>query len=140
LISISLVGITASQYFGWLTSVHKVRRRTFGEIFLPIGTLATWAICQGDPKIFVPSLLIMTFADSAAGLVSDVLKAERKLWAGSAVFMLVALVLFSTVGQLDVVHALLFGLTVTLVERFSPVGSDNTTVPVASALLLLLAL
>ena len=140
LISISLVGIAASQYFGWLTSVHKVRRRTFGEVFLPIGTLTTWTISQGDPKIFIPSLLIMTFADSAAGLVSDFMKAQRKVWQGSVVFLAVAVVLFATTGRVDLVQAILFGLAVTLVERFSPIGSDNTTVPVASALLLLLAL
>lgn len=139
LISISLVGIAASQYFGWLTSVHKVKRRTFGEVFLPVGTLSTWAITQGDAKLFVPSLLIMTFADAAAGIVSDILHAKRKVWQGSAVFFAVAFaILFVYVA--NPFSAIIVALGVTAVERLSPYGSDNASVPIASAALLLLAL
>lgn len=136
LIAISLVGIAASQYFGWLTSVHKVKRRTFGEVFLPIGTLSTWAISHGEAKVFVPSLLIMTFADSAAGIVSDLLKAHKKVWQGSAVFFVVAFGILASGGLLQ---ALVIAAALTLVERISPFGSDNATVPIASAALLLLA-
>lgn len=137
LIVISLVGIALSHWFGWLTSVHRVKRRTFGEIFLPIGSLATWMICQGDPDIFIPSLLIMTFADSMAGITSDILKQPRKLWRGSLVFFAVAAIILGFSTPLELFKVLIAAATLTLVERFSPVGSDNATVPISAALLLL---
>lgn len=137
LIGISLVGIALSQWFGWLTSVHKVKRRTFGEVFLPIGSLATWAISQGDPKVFIPSLLIMTFADSLAGITSNLLKEPRKIWRGSIVFFAVAAIILGLGTQLDLLRVVIAAAVLTAVERFSPLGSDNATVPVGAALLLL---
>jgi dolichol kinase len=137
LIAISLGGIALSQWFGWLTSVHKVKRRTFGEVFLPMGSLATWAISQGDPKVFIPSLLIMTFADSLAGITSDLLKQPRKIWRGSVVFFAVTAIILGLGTQLDLLRAFIMAAALTAVERFSPLGSDNATVPVGAALFLL---
>lgn len=135
LITISLLGIAASQKFGWLTSVHSVRRRTYGEVFLPIGTLTTFAISGGDASYFVPALLIMTFSDAAAGITSDLLRLERKSFRGSLVFFAVTLgiLLAFSVGTMQ---ALLYALTLTMVERVSGFGSDNATVPAVAALLL----
>lgn len=140
LISISLVGIAASQRFGWLTSVHSVRRRTFGEVFLPIGTLTTYWVStawltESNWNYFVPALLIMTFADAASGITSDVLKLQRKSWQGSmvfAIFSVAILVIFGT----EVLRAILFAIVLTAVERFSTLGSDNLTVPLVGSLLL----
>ncbi|MEY4450965.1 MAG: hypothetical protein RLZZ380_86 [Actinomycetota bacterium] len=140
LISVSLVGIAASQKFGWLTSVHSVRRRTYGEVFLPIGTLATYCtsalnLTESDWKYFVPALMIMTFADSASGITSDVLKLQRKSWRGSLVFALVSSFILLSFG-LGVIKALAFAMVLTAVERFSKLGSDNLTVPLTGSLLL----
>jgi len=137
LITISLVVMVISQRFGWFSSIHDVKRRTYGEIFLPLGTLVTYAISQGKPEIFIPSIFIMTFADSFAGLTSDMLKKERKVFQGSIVFFVIAFLLLIENTHLPLGHILLAALTVTLVERFSPLGTDNLTVPVATALLLL---
>jgi dolichol kinase len=79
----------------------------------------------------------MTFADSFAGLTSDLLKKERKVFQGSIVFFVVAFLLLVENTALSLGHIWLAALVVTLVERFSPLGTDNATVPVATALLLL---
>jgi dolichol kinase len=137
LITISLIVMIVSQRLGWFSSIHDVRRKTYGEIFLPLGTLLTYAISQGRPEIFVPSIFIMTFADSFAGLTSDLLKKERKVFQGSVVFFVIAFLLLVENTHLPLGHTLLATIVVTLVERFSPLGSDNATVPMATALLLL---
>ena len=137
LITLSLIVMAISQRYGWFSSIHDVKRRTYGEIFLPIGTLLTYAISQGRPEIFIPSIFIMTFADSFAGLTSDLLKKERKVFQGSIVFFVVAFLLLVENTALSLGHIWLAALVVTLVERFSPLGTDNATVPVATTLLLL---
>lgn len=137
LIVISLVVMIISQRRGWFSSIHAVKRKTYGEIFLPLGTLVTYAISQGKPEIFIPSMFIMTFADSFAGLTSDMLKKQSKVYQGSIVFFVVTVLLLIENTHLAPGHILLAAITVTLVERFSPLGTDNLTVPAATALLLL---
>jgi len=137
LITLSLVVMVISQRFGWFSSIHDVKRRTYGEIFLPLGTLVTYGISQARPEIFIPSIFIMTFADSFAGLTSDLLKKDRKVVQGSIVFFVIAFLLLIENTHLPLGHVLMVALVVTLVERFSPLGTDNLTVPVATALLLL---
>ena len=138
LVVISLVGTLISHRFGIFTAVHAVRRKTYGEVFLPIGTICAYLIASGDAEIFIPSILILTFADSFAGLVSDYLKQQRKLKRGSLVFFAVALTVLLATTNLNLGFALLVSVVLTLVERYSPLGSDNFTIPVAAAALLLL--
>lgn len=140
LITTSLIGIAASQKFGWLTSVHSVKRHTFGEVFLPIGTLTTYWVSLdtnglSDWRYFIPALLIMTFADAASGITSDLLKLQRKSWRGSLVFAAVTLAILISFGT-ELVQAVLFSLAITIVERLSKLGSDNLTVPLSAALLI----
>ena len=137
LITISLVVMFFSQRNGWFTSIHSVARKTYGELFLPVGTLLTFFICNNKPEIFIASILVMTFADSLAGITSDLLKKPSKVLQGSLVFFLVAVLILTLHSSLEFGHILLAALVVTLVERFSPLGTDNATVPVATALLLL---
>jgi dolichol kinase len=137
LITISLVVIIFSQRLGWFTSIHSVARRTYGEVFLPLGTLLAFFISQGNSVIFITSVLVTTFADSFAGITSEILKKPSKVIQGSIVFFLVSVLVLALYSSLDFGHALLAAFVVTLVERYSPLGSDNATVPVATALLLL---
>lgn len=140
LISTSLIGIALSQKLGWLTSVHNVKRRTFGEVFLPVGSLTTYLVSAiptgiSNPKYFLPALLIMTFADAAAGITSDLLKLARKSWQGSAVFFAVT-VLILAAFETYLPIALFIAAALTGVERISKLGSDNFTVPAVAAALL----
>ena len=138
LISTSIAIIGFSYFKNFFTSVHNVTRHTYGEIFLPFGSLSAYFITLGEPTAFLPSLLIMTFADSLAGLTSDFFKQPRKMWRGSLVFFVVAAAILFLTSNMDVPLALLAAVILTAVERFSPRGSDNLTVPAVAALLLVL--
>lgn len=119
------------------TSVHNVARKTYGEIFLAVGVLLAFLISLPEPDAFLPALLIITFSDSLAGLVSDFFKQTRKMIRGSLVFFAVTLVIlisFSIAWSI----AIPIALALTLVESYSPLGADNLTVPVAAAALLVL--
>ncbi len=137
LISSSIVIIVLSYRKKFFSSVHNVKRPTFGEIYLPLGVLGAYFISLLEPAAFIPALLITTLADSFAGLVSDFFKQPRKMWRGSLVFFLVTTaILFATPLSWPLV--LLVAIALTLIERYSPLGSDNLTVPAAAALLLVL--
>lgn len=137
LVLLSLALILLSWRFKIFTSIHNVKRKTYGEIFLALGILASFAISLGKPEIFIPSLLVIAFADSFAGLTSDFFKQPRKMIRGSLVFLITtfSILCFS---QLPIAQVIAVSLVLTLVERYSPLGSDNLTVPTAAAALLLL--
>lgn len=119
------------------SSVHNVKRKTFGEIFLAVGIVAAYLISLIKPEVFIPSLLIITLADSFAGLVSDFYRQPRKMLRGSLMFFVVTVSILAIFGyQLPVVITV--ALALTLIEKYSPLGSDNLTVPTAAAALLLL--
>ena len=132
-----VIFIAVSYKFNLFTSVHNVRRKTHGEIYLAVGQLATWAVSLPNPSVFVPSLLVITFADAFAGLTSDLFKQQRKMWRGSAVFFVTAAAVLLLCG-IGVWQTLLVAAATTVVERISRRGSDNLTVPVVCAGLLLL--
>lgn len=119
-----------------LTSVNNVARRTFGQYVLTAGYLCAYGISLWEPAVFVPSLLIVTFADSLAGMVGTLLKSSQKTWIGSLVFFSVALAILLLTGVVPFWPSVIVAISLTVVERYTPLGFDNVTVPVASALLL----
>ena len=137
LVVISLVVVALSKQFNILRSIHEVKRRTYGEILLPLGTLCSYAISQADAKIFIPSILVMTLSDSFAGIVTDYYKKTKQTWQGSVVFFISTVIILFTTNSADLIWALPIALAVSLVERYSPLGTDNLTVPIATSLLLL---
>lgn len=127
-----------------LTSVNDVERQTYGQYVLSLGYLCTYIVSVSNPRVFIPAILIITFADSLAGLVGTLLKSKIRTWAGSITFFLVALgiligygdgLTYPWNGMLFITPVIALGLTI--VERQTPLGFDNLTVPVAAALLLL---
>lgn len=119
------------------SSVHNVKRKTYGEIFLAVGVVVAYLVSLAKPEVFIPSLMIITFADSLAGLVSDFYKQPRKMLRGSVMFFAVTLTILLIFGY-PLGGAVAVALVLTAIEKFSPLGSDNLTVPTASAALLLL--
>ena len=120
-----------------LTSVNDVSRRTIGQYVLTFGYLAAYFCSLPDLSVFIPSVLIVTLADSLAGLTGTLLKSPHKTWFGSAVFFIIALALILGTGAAALLPAIAIAATLAVIEKFSPLGLDNVTVPVASALLLL---
>lgn len=132
---------TVSYRLKLITSVHNVARKTYGELWLTAGVVGAYLVSLLNPHgihAYVPALLIVTLADSAAGLVSDLFRKPRKMWRGSLVFLIVTLGILLASGLVVWWLALVYALVLTTVERYSPLGSDNVTVPVLAAALLLL--
>lgn len=119
-----------------LTAVNDVARRTYGQYVLTAGYLGAFGISQFKPAVFVPSVLIVTFADSLAGLVGTLVKSPRRTVAGSVVFCVTALVILLATNAAPLHVAIGIAASLTVVERFTPLGLDNVTIPVVAALLL----
>jgi phytol kinase len=133
-----LIVVLYSQKHKLLTSVHNVRRTTYGEIFFPIAVILTSLIVGGHRDIFLTSIMITAISDPFAGIVCDFQKKPHKTLLGYFVFIISALVimLITLPNQLWTV-SLLVSVVLATVEWFSKYGSDNITVPIVSAVLLL---
>lgn len=133
-----LVGvITISHAKRLLRSVHNVSRRTQGEIYLPVGIFVTYLIAHNQAEIFVPAILIMTFADVVSGMISDWRSKGRASKWGSVGFLFTAFLLLLLFEQ-NLAMVASISLILMVVERISPYGSDNFTIPIAASVLLLL--
>lgn len=135
MVASSTVLIAISQRLRFSRAIHFVDRRTYGEVFLSLGFLAAFFI-DSSPEVFLPSVLILTFADSFAGITTDILKKTRQTVAGSVVFLVVTIVILFFTTSLPALFVVGAALALTVVERVSPWGSDNTTIPATAALLL----
>lgn len=135
LVAGSTIMIAISQRFRFSRAIHYVSRRTYGEVFLSVGFLAAFAV-DSDPDVFIPSVLIITFADSLAGITTDMLRRTSQTIAGSLVFFVATVFILTTTTALPPLFIAGAALALTTVERLSPWGSDNLTVPLTAAVLL----
>lgn len=124
--------MTGSKLLHVLRSIHGTRRRTWGEVYMPLGLLAGAAIAGDNARAFVAAAVILGVADVAAGLVGDARGSESKTWWGTAAFAFVAIVVLIALGR-GLLRSVVLGVALALVERVSPWGTDNVTIPVAAA-------
>lgn len=132
-----IVVIVVSYAHRLLRSVHNVARKTHGEIYLPVGIFLTYLIAHQQAEVFVPAILIMSFSDVVSGLLSDWRDKGRASKWGSVGFFLTTVFILLAVGQ-GFVAVMSLAFILMVVERISPYGSDNLTIPVAASVLLLL--
>ena len=123
---------------GLMTSVHEVKRKTIGAQLLTPGFLAAFAITLPKPEHFIPAVLILSLADPIGGLVGQALKSEKKTLLGSGVFASIAFAILLALTPLSWWIAAIIAIAVAVVERFTPLGFDNLTIPIAAAGLLAL--
>lgn len=121
-----------------LSSIHNVERQTYGELLLPIGMLAPLLLVSHSPHIYITSILVMTLADSGAGISGYLLRKKKKTIIGSLVFFAIASTIVCLYTDSPLLLTIGVALGATIVERFSPYGSDNLTVPLAITSLMLL--
>jgi len=114
--------------------IHAVSRPTIGEELLPIGFIAAYLISNGNSTIFVPSILIVGVADPITGIV---MQKYKKHSLGILVFALVSIPLLMLFSQAPIWMSIMIAVVVSLVERISSYGTDNLSIPVSVALLLL---
>ena len=99
---------------------------------MPLGLLLGAVIAGGNEVAFVAAAVILGLADVAAGLVGDARGSETKTWLGTAAFAAVAMVVLMVLGK-GALRSVALGVALALVERVSPWGTDNVTIPVAAA-------
>jgi dolichol kinase len=141
----------ASSRAGWLPSIHRVRRRTAGAVWFPLGVASVFLAARGRADLYAGAVLVLALADPAAAIVGRTwgahrLRAERdaKSVEGALAFLAVAaaclFVVLHAGGHFGLAAsagwALALGGVLAAVEALAPNGSDNFFVPVAALLLL----
>ena len=130
--------------FRMFSAIHPVERRTFGDVFLPLGV-------AGSALLFLPNtiaafqfgIFVMGIADALAGVVGEKFGKHpvrifnnTKSLEGSAVFFIATLVItifFVTAP----IHQILFIVAVlTATEFFAVYGLDNLILPILGGFLL----
>ncbi len=127
-----VVLMTVSKLMRLLRSIHDTRRTTWGEVYMPLG-LGVAALITGDnQQAFIAAVAVLGLADVAAGLVGDARGSLTKTWGGTLAFVIVAaVVLWAT--RYGVAVGAVGAVVLAAVERFSPHGLDNLTIPAVCA-------
>jgi len=137
--------------------MHATERISFGTVYFPIAfTILVIMFWERNIVIFVVSMLILAFSDTAATIMGEKLGSTRKFilwhdkksWPGSLTFFLVTVLIVLTAfpvysrlsGHFEIpLHhlismAIFVGLTSTVGEAVSKRGSDNLTLTITAAL------
>jgi len=137
-VGVLLIALMVFRRGNTLSSVTGVKRKSYGDILLPIGLLAAIPLTIHNPIYYIASISVMVYADSLCGIMSDISKKPAHTLAGSLVFMLATFIIFTIFTEIEWTHILWISLLLTVVEYYSKKGSDNLTLPVAAGLILLL--
>lgn len=143
--------IVLTRWIGLFPSIHKVHRRTFGDIFFPVGIAATLWLAN-DPWIFTAAILHLSLADGFAALAGEKfgktnaykILGYKKTLAGNAAFFVISVGIITGLawfepGEFAVISApllLLVPVLATLIESVAVKGTDNILVPILLTLLL----
>jgi len=142
---ILLVGVLISYQFGVFGAIHKVKRRTSGELWYPIG-IGLASLLTTQPWIFCIAVLHLSLGDGLAAIVGQKygvmhyrIGEHTRSIIGSFAFFAVsfALCIFAFVvlkNELPGISLLVFAATpflATSVESISRHGLDNVFIPLA---------
>lgn len=138
--------VLLAQEYRIFHQLRQINRKTWGEFFFPLGVIVLSVIAP-PIWVFVAALMLLGLADGAAAIVGTRLKTkaykifdQKKTVGGSLAFFVVStivmlVVVWSVPNNVEANQILLVVLGVsilaTIVENFSPYGSDNLTVPMA---------
>ena len=123
-----------------------------GTVYFPISFVILIPLLWSQPAILVASLMPMTWGDAFAAIIGQRYGAHKFSIVGQTrsvegslamfIFSFVAVALtflvFSASLGTSLVVALVVAIIATLVEAFSPFGLDNLSVPLTSAIVLVL--
>jgi len=137
-----------SKNLGLLISLHKISRKTLGEVFYPLGVgVAAFFFLPLDVQVFQFGILVLALADASAGVVGDYLikhrielmKNSKSLEGSGAFFLITLLLVILFVPQPPVlsliVPILITSLLITLVELVLVGGFDNLLLPIVASYL-----
>jgi phytol kinase len=141
----------AGSRFGFLKSLHGVKRRSRGAELYPLSVFLVFLMTQGRPWLYLSALLVLAVADAFAALIGSrygvvryEVEDEYKSLEGSLVFLVLAflavhlptLLLTDLPRPVCVLAALLVAALVTGFEAISLQGADNLFVPLAVVVIL----
>ena len=138
-----------------LSGIHGTSRKSYGTVYFPIAFLILVLFWWDNIVVFEISLLLLTFADTAATIAGENSKSPKayigwkdiKSFQGTITMFIVSVLLtgFGTLiftnligKELPNLESIVFlslfiGILATLAESFSYAGSDNLSVPLAAA-------
>lgn len=140
---ILFIGVLISYKFGVFGAIHKVKRKTSGELWYPVG-IGLSAAFTIQPWIFTVAILHLALADGFAavfgrryGIMHYRIGVHTRSVLGSFVFFIISSVLCMTAyivlsDELPGVSLAVFAITpflVTSVEGLSRHGLDNLFIP-----------
>lgn len=130
-----------SRKLSLFSSIHEVKRKTWGEVFLPLGEALSAMIYLPHATIaFQYGVLVMGFSDSFAGFVGEKygkhqikLFNNKKSLEGTLVFFLTTIFLTYLFAPNYGSHLILIPLVLTLVELLLGHGIDNLAISILGA-------
>lgn len=135
-----------TKYFRFFSSIHKVDRKTLGEIYFPLGVgISAFFFLPQNVVAFQFGVLVLTISDAFGGLIGEfygkhiIFKHSKKSFEGSAVFLALTYLLFLSFTSFKLRDYALTGLisaaSLTFLELILAYGLDNLFLPSVSALL-----
>lgn len=129
-----------------LGGLYKVDRKSWGEVFFPVGVAFSALIAQ-TPEAYVFAMIVLTFSDTAAAYFGlRYAKKYIKVWGNkksyigssalffSVIILAIATILFSGGEITSLVKLLIVAGFCTLAELCSTNGLDNITLPLIATL------
>jgi phytol kinase len=135
--------------------LYGIQRRSFGEVYMPLGITMVWVLSGGNPLLYCPPVLMLALADPAAALVGMRVGRHsyravegKKTVEGSLAFCLVAamavLLPLLLAGRVTPIEGALVALDVALLAMIAESvgwrGLDNLIVPLVGYIFLRLFL
>lgn len=141
--AVLFIGILVSYQYGVFGAIHKVKRKTAGELWYPLG-IGLCALLTTQPWIFTVAVLHLALADGFAavfgrkyGIMHYRIGPHTKSVVGSLVFLTISFILCSIAyivlsEELPGISLAVFLVTpflTTAVESISRHGIDNLLIP-----------
>lgn len=133
LVSIFAVVMFFSHRFRIMSHIHNVSRKTVGEELLPIGFIAAYLLSSGKAQMFLPAILIVGLADPLGGIMVQQCSSQRLR---SIIFFLVTMSILFIFSLHSLISTICLAAFLTIIERISPYGSDNLTLPLATGIIM----
>jgi phytol kinase len=123
--------------------LHRIERLSIGELLFPIGVAIVFRLSDGDPRTYLPSIAILTFADTAGAIVGRRFgktlyrtNAGQKSVEGSLAVFLVSFLIVIVSGissdpLTNFLIAVVVSLVATMAEGILGAGTDNLVLPIA---------
>jgi phytol kinase len=144
---IFLCALIFSKYSNLLPGIHKVERKTHGELLYPIAVgLSAYFFLPLEQSAFQFGVLVLGLSDGAAEVVGRTWGHKKlplidsKTWVGSSAFFAMTLAIFLVLilpaGNHSLIDGVIIALVLTIVEAIFTIGLDNLFLPLIAALLL----